>query len=176
MGLFNFLKKKKSNNELNENNKKKSTDKLKKNNNETNIKIVNRNDWQNEEMPEENETFILKRSFTEQEKKALSFGHIPEAMEDKWFWYMEGNKLYAHRSWTGICIFIVEISEGDEHKVIVNRNKEQYGNTDIEEDICTLNNLLNWWTQQNYDYYGQFICETAKNLENMGMISKSESN
>lgn len=31
-------------------------------------------------------------------------------MEDKWFSYMDENTLYAHRSWTGYCIYIIEIN------------------------------------------------------------------
>lgn len=38
----------------------------------------------------------------------LSMGLIPGAMEDKWFLYLEDNKLYCHQSWTGYCAYIVE--------------------------------------------------------------------
>lgn len=31
-------------------------------------------------------------------------------MEDKWFSYMDENTLYAHCSWTGYCIYIIEIN------------------------------------------------------------------
>ena len=44
-------------------------------------------------------------------------------MEDKWFSYMDGNTLYAHRSWTGYCIYIIEINvETGVHDVTVNRD------------------------------------------------------
>ena len=41
-------------------------------------------------MPEQHETFVLARSFSEEEMDALRCGNIPQAMEDKWFRYMEG--------------------------------------------------------------------------------------
>lgn len=75
-------------------------------------------------------------------------------MEDKWFSYFEDNKLYIHRSWTGICIYIVEFNFKsnfiskfitNKHRVIVNRDENQYSCTDIDEDIEQLNYLLNLW-------------------------------
>ena len=64
-------------------------------------KITKKNDWKTFPMPAQRDTFLLSRHFSKQELSALQCGHIPEAMEDKWFWYMEGNTLFAHRSWTG---------------------------------------------------------------------------
>ena len=66
-------------------------------------------------------------------------------MEDKWFWYVESNKLYIHRSWTGFCIYIVELDTNGHLEVVVNRNMEQYKNTDVDEDKNTLSHLLDYW-------------------------------
>ena len=108
-------------------------------------KKVTRNDWKVEDMPSKNETFTLSRRFSSKQMKVLEKGHIPKEMEDKWFWYMEDNKLYAHRSWTGSCVYIVEFGQGDQHKVTVNRDPEEYTCTSIEEDTRILNSLLDWW-------------------------------
>lgn len=129
------------------------------------IRIARRGDWKTEAMPEKNETFILNRSFSEDEMNALRRGNIPKAMEDKWFWYMEDNTLWAHRSWTGYCIFRIDFKEDGNHIVTVNRDPEQYGSTDKEEDIETLNGLLDWWTQESYDHYNEWIDETVKSLD-----------
>ncbi len=69
-------------------------------------------------MPETCEVFKLERKFTDEELKNLRFGHIPLEMEDKWFWYMEGNNFFAYRSGTGYCIYIVEI---DAENTILNQ-------------------------------------------------------
>ena len=132
-------------------------------------------DWQTEPMPDHKETFILKRHFTEEKHKNLRRGNVPKEMEDKWFFYMKRNRLYAHRSWTGIMIYMVELTPGgDEHKVTVNRLPEQYGCTSIEEDREKLNNLLDWWTEEIYDYYHEWLEETVNYLKREGRIPDDE--
>ena len=79
-------------------------------------------EWKTKEMPEQRDPFILHREFTEQQMEALRKGNIPQGMEDKWFWYMEGNTLFAHRSWTGHCIFVIDFKEDNDHHVTVNIN------------------------------------------------------
>ena len=128
-------------------------------------RAVCRCDRKTEPMPERCETFVLNRSFSDAEMNALRRGHIPQAMEDKWFWYMEGDTLYAHRSWTGYCIYIIRFTNGDEHQVTVNRDPEQFGCTSIEEDTVTLNKLLDWWCQPQYDYYHEWLSETLDTLK-----------
>lgn len=110
--------------------------------------VALRSDWKNLPMPEQCDHFTLKRKFSEQEMKNLRHGGIPQVMEDKWFWYMEGNKLYAHRSWTGYCIYEVEFSDSEEHQVTVNRDPGQYKCTSITEDRAKLFCLLDWWVKQ----------------------------
>ena len=140
---------------------------------ETGLKILNelakktavRTDWKALDMPQRNDTFILRRHFKEGEMDVLRKGNIPKEMEDKWFWYMEGDTLYAHRSWTGYCIYIVRFTDGDEHQVTVNRDSDQYGCTNAEEDIVTLNKLLDWWCQPQYDYYHEWLSETLDTLK-----------
>ena len=98
-------------------------------------------DWKTTPMPDKHDTFTLRRTFTDQQMQILRKGHIPQEMEDKWFWYMEGDTLYAHRSWTGICIYSVKFTGKDSAVVTVNREPEQYGETSIEEDYKRLNTL-----------------------------------
>jgi len=127
-----------------------------------------RGDWKTVPMPERNETFVLARTFSEEEMDALRLGNIPQAMEDKWFWYMEGSTLWAHRSWTGHCIYRIDFREDGNHIVTVNRDPEQYGCTAVEEDVESLNRLLDWWTRTPYDHYGEWLSETADALEKAG--------
>ena len=136
------------------------------NNNDKN-RIACRDDWRTEPMPEQHESFVLKRSFSEGEMDALRCGNIPKAMEDKWFWYMEGPTLFAHRSWTGVCIYRIDFKDDDDdnHMVTVNRDPEQYGCTSIEEDTESLNRLLDWWTRTPYDHYNEWLSETYDSLK-----------
>ena len=127
-------------------------------------KIAERNDWKRFDVPEQHETFLFKRPITAQQMAALRRGNIPQGMEDKWFWYMEDDTLFAHRSWSGFCIFRIDFKPDDRHVVTVNRDPEQYAGTSIAEDAQTLNKLLNWWTQDSYDYYHEWLEETADKL------------
>ena len=123
-------------------------------------KAAGKTDWETCEMPERHAEYSIQRHFSKNEMECLRFGHIPAGMEDKWFWYMEGQKLYAYRSWTGYCIYILTFQEdSDMIHVIANRDPEQYGCSDDKEDVDFLNDLLDWWTQANYDYYHEWLSE-----------------
>ena len=78
---------------------------------------------------------------------------------------MEDSTLFAHRSWTGNCIYIIDFKEDNNHVVTVNRDKEQYSCTDIEEDKELLNELLDWWIKNPYDYYNEWLSETYNALK-----------
>ena len=130
--------------------------------------VARREDWKTKPMPEKTESFVLDRSFGEDEMDALRRGNIPRSMEDKWFWYMEGRTLFAHRSWTGCCIYRIDFGEDGRHTVTVNRDPEQYGCAGIEEDKASLNELLDWWTREPYDHYGEWLSETYDSLKKAG--------
>ena len=132
------------------------------------IRIARREDWNTEPMPEKHETFVLNRVFSDEEMNALRAGHVPEEMEDKWFWYMEGSTLWAHRSWTGFCIYRIDFQEDHQHVVTVNRDPEQYKCTSIEEDVKSLNKLLDWMIQTPYDHYNEWLSETYDLLKKAG--------
>ena len=128
-------------------------------------RVARRYDWKILPMPERHASFLLHRAFSGEEMAALRRGNIPQAMEDKWFWYMEGATLWAHRSWTGYCIYRIDFQEDHRHIVTVNRDPAQYGCTDIEEDAETLNELLDRWTRTPYDPYQAWLSETYDALE-----------
>ena len=132
------------------------------------IRIARRGDWKTEPMPARHETFVLSRSFSDAEMAVLRCGHIPSAMEDKWFWYMEGSALFAHRSWTGHCIYRIDFREDSHHTVTVNRDPEQYKCTSVKEDTESLNRLLDWWTETPYDHYNEWLSEVYDALKKAG--------
>lgn len=105
--------------------------------------MIKKSDWKNIDMPELNEFFILKRKLTSQDIELIKKGHLPKQMEDKWFMFFENNKLFIHRSWTGFCIYIVDINDTGKLKTIVNRDHNQYTEKNIKKDKVQLDNLLN---------------------------------
>ena len=136
-------------------------------------KAAGKEDWKTEPMPEQHEEFTMRRHIMRVQMRFLRQGNIPQEMEDKWFWYMEGNTLYAHRSWTGVCVFILKFNpDSDEIRVTVNRHPEQYASDSIQEDEATINDLLDWWCQPHYDYYSEWMSETLRTLEKQGRIPK----
>lgn len=90
------------------------------------MKAAEKSDWKAYDIPKQHDTFYFQRNFTDAQMAKLRHGNIPEAMEDKWFWYMDDNTLFAHRSWTGFCIYIIEFSTTGKHRVLVNRDPDQY--------------------------------------------------
>jgi len=68
---------------------------------------VTKADWKTEPFSPNNITITLDRTFSNQEVDLIKLGLIPEEMEDKWFIYWKDNRLYFHRSWTGIGIYII---------------------------------------------------------------------
>lgn len=55
----------------------------------------------------------FRRSFNVIEAEKLAQGLIPEAMEDKWFIYLDENQLCFFRSWTGHPVYRVTLEEKD---------------------------------------------------------------
>lgn len=139
------------------------------------IAAAKKSDWQTSEMPVQHTTFTIKRKISKTEMEKLKLGNIPQEMEDKWFWYFENGKLYAHRSWTGFCIYILSFTPGsDTIEVTVNRDPEQYKCTDDAEDVKSLNKLLDWWTKPTYDYYHEWLAETLDNINKAKFAIKHE--
>ena len=130
-------------------------------------KTAGRHDWKRLDMPEQHDTFTFRKHFTEQQMAALRHGNIPQEMEDKWFWFMEGDTLFAHRSWTGVCIYRIDLKPDNNHVVTVNRDPGQYKCTSTAEDAQQLDELLNWWTQKPYDHYHEWLAETVEGVKKM---------
>ncbi len=132
-----------------------------------NVKPAVRSDWQTEKMPLLRTRYRIRMHFTSGQMECLRLGHIPMEMEDKWFWYMEGDTLYAHRSWTGYCIYEMKFRQGSDVIVVTaNRDPKQYTAPGLREDKKTASTLLGWWRQENYDYYHEWLDETTRMLEN----------
>ena len=95
-------------------------------------------------MPAMTSTFSLGVTVPLFESLLIARGCVPQAMEDKWFIYMEDSHLIFRRSWTGILIYRVEAiwrsAELYLGEVRVNRDPEQYSETSDAHDKA----LLQW--------------------------------
>lgn len=103
-------------------------------------------DWQTLPMPDACVSGPLRRDFTDNEMGLIRMGSIPEEMEDKWFVYFAENRLFFHRSWTGFCIYVVDFAvesgRNTTGRVAINRETDQYSETDIAHDLCILHFLI----------------------------------
>ena len=57
------------------------------------------------------------------EWELLKRGLKPKVMEDKWFVFVEENIVYFARSWTGYCIFSIEIKILNDETVLLHEAK-----------------------------------------------------
>ncbi len=70
-----------------------------------NDRVAQRDDWENEPISMPQQISPTARIWTEEEMERIRRGYVPEMMEEKWFIFVEDNRLYAHRSWTGAGIY-----------------------------------------------------------------------
>lgn len=91
-------------------------------------------DWKIEGLAPDHATFALDRRFSALDMAQMRLGLIPEQMEDKWFIYWLDNALYFHRSWTGLCMYVVHFAaEGDGSRMI---RAEAYREPGQDRDSC----------------------------------------
>ncbi|KAA0217274.1 MAG: hypothetical protein DYG94_01435 [Leptolyngbya sp. PLA3] len=90
-------------------------------------------------MPDACVRLSVHRPFQSEDMMRMRQGLIPRQMEDKWFIYWEDDALCFHRSWTGICIFVLRFQQVEgvwsAVECTVNRDPEQYGATDDDRDL-----------------------------------------
>jgi hypothetical protein len=107
-------------------------------------------------MPELRERLPFDALYTDSDAEKIMNGFIPKEMEDKWFIYFENGWLFFHRSWTGHCIYMVKLDGSPAGVRVVeawvNRDKEQYNNSDRELDIKVLSSLIENKLIKNENY------------------------
>lgn len=105
-----------------------------------------RDDWDTQPTPEKRAKLNYERVFSLDEMQQIAQGLIPHAMEDKWFVFLEEDRLYFHRSWTGICVYGLQLERSQaDARVIdswVNRDESQYSETDLDYDRQLLGFLI----------------------------------
>lgn len=107
------------------------------------VKAATKGSWKNEPMPPECAAIPYSAEFTREEFERIALGLVPDAMEDKWFIYLEGNVLKFHRSWTGAGIYEVELApEGDGRRVVRARARRDQTYTQGDEYDAKLVHFL----------------------------------
>ncbi len=104
--------------------------------------------WKITPLPEARKRLPVEKSYSAAAYSAIQRGLIPGGSDDRWFMFWEDDWLYLHRSWTGICIFQVKfVQNAAEYRIDeawVNRDPEQYDQTDDENDKAGLLTLISW--------------------------------
>ncbi len=94
--------------------------------------------WKRLPMPPEHVVIPVGLKVDAGDWETIEMGHFPEEMEDHWFMYCDEKVCRWYRSWTGLCIYEAEYRKEGEQIVIgnltVNRNPQEYGQTDDEAD------------------------------------------
>ena len=76
----------------------------------------------------------------------MRYGVTPEAMEDKWFIFLEDATLYFHRSWTGMAVYkLTFVREGETYRVssaFAGRDPSQPSEASDSYDVQLLLSLI----------------------------------
>ena len=73
--------------------------------------MATRDSWPTRPMPDKNVKLPMELRLTDGQMRDILYGHIPAAMEDRWFMYCGDNKIRYFRSWSGICIYEADFAE-----------------------------------------------------------------
>jgi hypothetical protein len=94
--------------------------------------------WKTLPAPRLRESLGFSAGFSTTEAELLVLGLRPAAMEDKWFICFHQGWLLFHRSWTGVCIYGLQLERAADGVHVsaswVNRDPTQYQGTDLEYD------------------------------------------
>ena len=102
------------------------------------MKKATSKDWKNKPLPKKRSLIPADRQFTPAEMNRIRQGLIPMEMEEKWFIFFKRNRLYFHRSWTAVCVYVAHFKRRRDgyilHLIEANRNARQYSEKDDAYD------------------------------------------
>lgn len=90
--------------------------------------------WKTEPMVEPAINVDLSFRVSEKQMEIISYGHIPEAMEDHWFMYCDESHIRYYRSWTGLFVFDATYVKADDGDGLIINNLRIHPNTDYTEE------------------------------------------
>ena len=99
-------------------------------------------------IPVEKADLGYQKVFRAVDAKKIMSGYKPEDVDDRWFIYCEDSWVYFVRSWTGYHIFGFKLAASPDGSSSViaswaNRNIDEYQFKSKENDIQTINDLIN---------------------------------
>jgi hypothetical protein len=102
--------------------------------------------WKIKPLPDQHAELEVDGTYTADEFAAIQQGFIPRDMDDKWFLYFADGWLNFHRSWTGTCIYRLNLMpENDTFRATIaqaNRDPEQYRFQSDQYDVETMAFLI----------------------------------
>ena len=105
-----------------------------------------RNDWKAEPLTVPQPIPTPARVWTKGEMAIIRRGYVPHMMEVKGFIFMEGDRLFAHRSWTGIAIYEAVFAPARRgwiiESAVVTGDETKYRRSSDEEESQTLEVLI----------------------------------
>ena len=105
-----------------------------------------RSDWKAEPLTVAQPIPPPARVWTDDEMDAIRRGYVPHIMDEKWFIFMEQDRLFAHRSWTGLCVYEATFAPTEGGYVIesavVTGNEAEYRRKSDEVESLTLEVLI----------------------------------
>ena len=86
------------------------------------------------------------RIWTSEEMDQIRLGYVPHIMDEKWFIFVEGDRLFAHRSWTGLGVYEAAFGPVDGGYVIesavVTGNRSEYKRSSDQDESQILEALI----------------------------------
>lgn len=105
-----------------------------------------RSDWKAEPLAVPQPIPAPSRVWTSDEMEAIRRGYVPHMMEEKWFIFTEGNRLFLHRSWTGLgvyeAVFVPAAGGYVIESAVVTGDTAQYRRSPDEAESLTLEVLI----------------------------------
>ena len=98
--------------------------------------------WNTEPMVEPALEVDFRFRINPRQMEIISYGHIPEAMEDHWFMYCDESHIRYYRSWTGLFVFdatYVKADDGNGFDVVKLRI---HTDNDFSEEYARKNTAL----------------------------------
>lgn len=98
-------------------------------------------------MPAQTHALLIAGTYSSQEMQQIALGFIPVDQQDRWFLYFADGWLHVHRSWTGTCIFQLQLTPAEDggfqtETLIVNRDPAEYRMTDDEYNVALVSYLI----------------------------------
>ena len=99
------------------------------------------------------------RPWSQPEWERIEAGHLSQDMDDKWHGYVENDRLYLHRSWTGDRLYEAQFqSEGEVQRIIAavgttyERRSAMRPETDsLQLEVIIETVFLNVWNKDKID-------------------------